>query len=707
MSSQLPEKLTFFSKYCLLACLYIFVSVHVGTAQDFKPVTIPKIPVYDTFFADNVIEDDYRYLEDFTNPEYTQWLQSQKKEGAKYLNKTSSKSNSFQAIDRYSYTDFNRRIKKGDYYFFYAYYNNQGTPALYYQTALHSKPKILVDPNYGAGKDNIVLKGYFVSGDSKYLAYQFSRNGSDWAELKVVEIAKGIHLDDELTGLKFSNVEWLNDGFFYTTYDQKGDFGKTINQKVYYHKLGTAQKDDKLIFHRKRNPDAEFDYVVTSNERFFVLKEVNPQAKKINIFYLDYQAENPVLRPLLTNLKDDVIILDSHEGKFLAKTSYNSENGKLVLINPKDPQNWEVVAANYNQAILLATHAFQDRIVCVYQANQRPLLVVFDYSGKALFTMEFPVATSLSGFYGGYNDEEVLFSLRSFTVPPVIYKFNLLTFERELTERTTVSFNFSKIKYEELEYMTDDSVMVPIVLVYEEGIKLDGSNLTLLEAYGGFGSILQPSYDPGIVYFIKKGGIYAFANIRGGGDKGLDWARAGRGINKQRSFDDFINAAEFLINNKYTSNENLAITGVSNGGLVVAASVVQRPDLFKVAVPIVAPLDMIRFEHFTVGNFHTDEYGSVSDSLGFFNLKSYSPYNNISETVNYPSMLVVTSEFDDRVPPFHSYKFVAKMQNRPAQKNPVVLKVEENSGHYGASTLYSNVKESSDIMGFIMYELDE
>ena len=244
-----------------------------------------------------------------------------------------------------------------------------------------------------------------------------------------------------------------------------------------------------------------------------------------------------------------------------------------------------------------------------------------------------------------------------------------------------------------------------MILVYNKELKQNGSNPTILQAYGGFGIVNQPSFDPGIVYFIKQGGIYAFANIRGGGDKGIDWARKGRGIYKQNSFDDFIAAAEFLIKNNYTSAEKLAATGTSNGGLVVATAAIQRPDLFRAVVPVVAPLDMIRFEKFTVGHWHTDEYGTVSDSVGFKRLLSYSPYHNIKNGVNYPSMLVITSENDDRVPPFHSYKFVAKLQNRDVQTNPVILKVEKASGHYGASTFMSNMKEKADIYGFIMYEL--
>ena len=282
---------------------------------------------------------------------------------------------------------------------------------------------------------------------------------------------------------------------------------------------------------------------------------------------------------------------------------------------------------------------------------------------------------------------------------------NIKTYKMELTQKTTVNFDFKKIEYKEVEYPAKDSVMVPMILVYEKGLELNGEHPVILNAYGGFGVVPSPGFDPGIVWFVKQGGVFAFANIRGGGDKGHKWAEDGKGANKQNSFNDFIAAAEYLIKNKYTNPDKLAATGASHGGLVVAAAAVQRPDLFKAVVPEVAPLDMLRFEKFTGGHWYTDEFGTVEDSASFLNLLAYSPYHNISDSINYPAMLVATSENDDRVPPFNSYKFVARLQSRNAQKNPVLLRIEKKSGHNGASTYQSMLKEKADIYGFIMHEL--
>lgn len=673
-------------------------------SQTSKNIITRQDATVDTFYNNYIIKDPYRWLEDVNSEETKDWVANQNKQSSRFLSKCSAKTKSYQSIDKYNTTKFKNPQKMGKYYFRYAYYNHVGSPALYYQEKLKEDPRILVDPNFISSKDEIMLKGYYLSKDSKYLAYQFSRNGSDWAELKIITLPNRINKKDHLTGLKFSQIAWLKDGFFYSVYQQDNKFGETKGQQVYYHKVGTEQSDDKLIFFRK-NPSIQFSYQTTSNERYFVLRETDEDAGKINIFYIDYQSENPHITPLITNLKDGIRILGSHDGKFIAQTSHNANNGSIVEIDPANPYKWNVIVPEFSESLLLKTMLFNDRIVTIYQSNQHPILAVYSYTGKMLYNLEFPVATSISGFEGNPNDEDLLFRFGSYTIPPVLYKFNLKTFKRKLTEQTAVTFDFNDIEYKEVEYKTNDTVAVSMTLVYEKGIKLDGTNPTILKAYGGFGIVAQPSFDPGIVYFIKHGGIFAFANIRGGGDKGSDWANAGRGDDKQNSFDDFIAAAKYLIQNKYTSPEKLAATGASNGGLVVAASAIERPDLFKAVVPIVAPLDMLRFEKFTVGHWYTDEYGTVTDSLSFTKLLAYSPYHNIQDSINYPAMMVLTSENDDRVPPFHSYKFVAKLQSREAQTNPILLKVEKDAGHYGAQSLSSNIRQMADIYGFIAFEL--
>ncbi len=549
-----------------------------------------------------------------------------------------------------------------------------------------------------------MLKGYWASKDSKLLAYQFNRNGSDWTELKVVSLSSGNHKKDHLENLKYSRIAWKDDGFFYTSYPRTDQMGKTMGQKVLYHKIGTDQSEDKVIFKRS-NPNLQFYYLTTSDERFFILKEINEERGTINIFYIDYESEIIALKPLLMNISNNLRILDSHDGKFIALTHSDSNNGSIIEVDPANPTQWRAIASEYSKALLLEAFPFADRIVAIYQSNQHPIITVYDYNGEILHSIELPLSTSVGGFSGEYYDEELLYYITSYTIPPVVYEFNIKTFEDKTTKQTQITFNHEDIVYKEVEFFSKDSVSVPMTLVYMKGLELDGTNPTILKAYGGFGAVESPSFDAGIVYFIKKGGVFAFANIRGGGDKGADWADDGSGLNKQNSFDDFIAAAEYLINRKYTNSGKLATIGASNGGLVVSAAAIQRPDLFKAVVPLVAPFDMLRFENFTVGNFHIDEYGTVTDSLSFTKLYNYSPYQNVKEDINYPAMLVITSENDDRVPPFNSYKFVARMQNRPAQKNPILLRVEKDSGHSGTSSKTRFIKQKADIYGFIMNEL--
>lgn len=705
---------------CIFTLLLVS-AIMVSYAQNYNNIVTEHRPVVDTFYNDYVLTDNYRWLENVNSTETMEWLHEQEKMSDRYLTKAVNRTDSKTSIDKYGTVKYDDPVKEGDYYFTYAFYNDswssgmgdfvssnsgseQTVPALFYRNYLEARYELLVDPNYISTKDLITLKGYWVSKDSKYLAYQFSRNGSDRAELKVVKLDNAQHIDDHLVGLRFSNIAWKDDGFYYSTYPKIDQFGVVAGQQVFYHKLGTGQEEDELVFKRK-NPRISFNYKSSSNERFFILKEDNEDHGIYNIFYIDFQSEQKSLKPLMMNLDYEISIHDSYKGKFIATTSYNANNRYIFEIDPENPYQWREIVPEFEEALLTGITTLQEKIVAIYQTEQSPAIIIFNYQGEILYTLELPVASSFGGLSGNWDDDEFLFSFESYTIPSVVYKFNINSFYKELLKQTSVTFDYDKIHTEEIECLTEDSVSIPMVIIHKKGLIPNGTNPTILKAYGGFGSVSSPSFNPGIIHFVMDGGVFVFAKIRGGGDKGREWAEAGKGENKQISIDDFISVAEFLINEKYTNPEKLAATGGSNGGLVVAAAAIQHPELFKAVVPVVAPLDMIRYEEFTVGHFHRDEYGTVADSIGFVNLLSYSPYHNIHDDVNYPSMLIVTAENDDRVPPFHSYKFVAGLQNRASQKNPIILKVEENAGHYGAYTRSSILDERAEIFGFIMYEL--
>ncbi len=674
-------------------------------AQKYEPVYAKEIPVIDTFYSNYIIEDKYRWLENTDGEDTKEWVDKENAMSQKFLSRTTTHTNSYNLIDKYSYVKFDNPQKDGDYYFTFAYYNFGNIPALFYQSSLNAEPKLLIDPKFISSKDRIVITDYSVSKNSKYMAYQFSRNGSDWAELKVLTLPGGIDKKDHLVNVKFSNIAWKDDGFYYSTFLRTGQWGKAIGQKVCYHKIGTDQSEDKVIFKREKSIYL-FSFLTSSNERFFILREDNIQRGTTSFFYIDFNSGQPAIRPLITNLRDEVNIIDSHNGKLIAKTFLSANNGSIVEIDPSNPTQWRLIVEGFPEAVLQKVVPFSDRIVAVYYMKQHPVITIFNYSGKALHSLEMPVGTSVDGLNGESTDEKINYYVKSYIMPPVVYNLNIKTYKEKVGKMTTITYGYDDLVIDAAEYPSGDGVKIPMLIVHKKDLKLNGDNPLILKTYGGFGIFETPSFDPGIVYFVKKGGVFAYAKVRGGGEKGSEWAIDGRGLNKQNSIEDFIYAAKYLIKQGYTNSNKLAALGASNGGLVVAAAVIQQPELFKVAVPQVAPLDMIRFENFSVGHWLVNEYGTVSDSLGFVSLLNYSPYQNIKETINYPSMLVITSENDDRVPPFHSYKFVARLQNRPVQQNPILLKVEKNAGHYGASNRLFSIKEKAEIFGFITYELE-
>ncbi|WP_291861185.1 prolyl oligopeptidase family serine peptidase [Marinilabilia sp.] len=676
-------------------------------SQEYNLIPARQEQVTDTFFNVHIIKDNYRWLEKTDSPETIEWIAKQNEMSGNWLKKAERETNSFNEIDKNRHFRYNFPKKEGKYFFSFAFTDTRVGSSLLINTSRNKKTReILIDPyNDISRKDKINISGYQVSKNAELLAYQFTRNGSDWHEVGVVRLPSGKHLKDHLEGIKFSGLAWHKNGFFYSVFEQEGKFGPTSGQKVFYHKIGNTQEMDELIFERPQRPWVNFDFTTTSDERFFMLTETDERNDKVSVFYKDFNSHQPFLRPLITNFDRSLQIIDSRDGKFIALISDESGSNRVVEIDPAKPLQWREIVPPFSEGVLMDVAPYIDRMVLTLQSNNHPILLVMGYDGTVLHQAKFPFISSIHALEGEPEDDMVRFILTSWTVPPVVYEFNIKSFEKEIVERTEVPFDFEQLEYTELEYQSEEGVHVPLVLVHKKKVERDGKNPVLLSAYGGFGTVSTPSYRSEIIHFVEHGGIFAFANIRGGGDKGPKWAKAGKGQHKQNSFDDFIAAAEYLIDQNYTNPDFLAATGGSNGGLVVAAAATQRPDLFKAVVPVVAPTDMIRFEQFTVGHWHNDEYGTATDSASFCRLKDYSPFHNIKEKVNYPSMLVVTSENDDRVPPFHSYKFVARLQNREAQTNSILLKVEEKAGHYGGMTYSSSIQKGADVYSFIMHEL--
>ncbi len=686
-----------------LACALFF-----AIALDGQPIEYPNIKPgnhLDTLF-NQIITDKFRSLEDPNSSSTQTWLEAQEQLAKKELRKADAEINSFGRMDHFAYTRYTSLTKKRAYYYA-LYYTAGGTPGVYYQKSPKGDPELLVDPLQISTKDQIRIDSYEPSKDSKYLAIEYSRNGSDWKEIKVMDIKSGKFLDDRLKNVKYSSIAWRGHGFYYTKYPDH-DLGQALGAEVYYHKVGEPQLKDELIFKRKDAPENSFSVLTTDDEQFMILVEHDRRNGLGNIFCHDFEAEIPGLRPLLMKLsgEEQLNILGSHKGKLIALSYKDADQGMLISIDPEEPRKWKTVVPEIPDASAEEILLLEEKILVKYLTEGIEKILFFDYSGSPLQSIDIPFGYSADNFSGEYLDKKLIFAYSGYTQPKLVYQLDLESYKMKPLGQTLVNFDPSDFARKQLDLPSTDGTMIPVHIFYKKNMDFSKPHPTLLSAYGGFGIVVKAHFQPGIVHFLEEGGIYAVARIRGGGEKGLEWARQGRGKNKQQSFDDFIAAAEYLIDQNYTSPDQLAIKGTSNGGLVVAVAMTQRPELFKVVVPIVSPFDMLRFQKFTVGHFHTGEYGAVEDSLGFQSLLSYSPLHNIEEQINYPATLIMTGENDDRVPPLHSYKFAAKLQSRPAQKNPVLLRVAKDAGHYGTfSSFHASLQERAQIYDFILYHL--
>lgn len=692
-------------KKTLLLALFLASRHYSLCAQIAETIPTETEPVQESFY-DIVVADPYRYLENLNSERVQQWVKEQNKAANKYLNKLKNKNNALINLSQYSHTEFELPQREGKYYFQYMHIDEHSGAGLFFQKDLDGSPMLLIDPRHISTKDKIALSGYGLSKNSKYLAYQFHRDGSDWAEIQVINM-NGRRQKDHLKHVKFSDITWQGDGFYYSVYRVPDSLTALVNEEVYYHTLGNNQEDDRMVFRRPQRPTTEIDIRVTSDERFLIIREEDEQQGRLNYFIRDAMDPDSSLRPFVRQPKHHLDILDSHDGSIFALTTLDSNNMTLVKIDPRTPLNWVQFLPEVDDALLMDAMILEKHIAVVYQVGTHQKLVFFSYDGKIAHIEPIPEFCALGELGGNKYDRELIYYFTTYFVPPIVYKLNLETFQSTLLQKTGITFDPKIFEIREVEYPSKDGTLVPMTILNKKGIKLDAKNPTLLTAYGGFGIVSKPSFDPGLVYFLEKGGVFAFAKIRGGGEKGLQWHRKGSGANKQNSFDDFIAAAEYLIRENYTASRHLAITGSSNGGLVVGAAMTQRPDLFAAAVPVVGVFDMLRFEKFTVGTFHRDEYGTVETESGFKQLLAYSPLHHIKAGVNYPATLIVTAENDDRVPPFHSYKFAATLQNNSGQTNPVLLLVEKNAGHYGNLTISGRVEFKANVYAFILKHTGE
>lgn len=684
-----------------------------ANAQKLQYPETKKVDHVDTYFGVKVA-DPYRWLEDDNSAETAQWVEAENKVTFGYLEKIPYRHRVKQRLeDLFNYARYTAPYRKGNYYFFYKNDGLQNQSVLYIQKGLDGTPEVLIDPNKFSADGTSRLGTFALSKDGKYATVGVSRSGSDWQDFFVMDVAAKMYLPDTLLWMKFSSAAWQGNGFYYSRFDapEKGKelSSKNLNQKVYYHKVGTPQSADDLIYEDSAHPERLNGVGTTEDERFAILFiSERASGKQGNaLFYRDLSKGEKTFQPIMPTISDDTYgVIDNIGDKFLIRTNKNAPNGRVVLVDPKNPEekNWKTILPEKPEPLQGAGTA-GGRLFATYLKDVSTRAYVYSLEGKLENEVELPTLGVAGGFGGERDDKFVFYTFTSFTFPPTIYRYDIATKKSSLFRATEIRhFNPSDYETKQVFFKSKDGTSVPMFIVYKKGLVLNGKNPTLLYGYGGFNASTTPSFGPLRLALLEQGFVYASANMRGGGEYGEKWHEAGTKLKKQNVFDDFIAAAEHLIATKYTSPQMLAIQGGSNGGLLMGAVINQRPDLFKVALPAVGVMDMLRFHKFTIGHAWIADYGSSDNEQEFQALYRYSPLHNIKEGFNYPATLITTADHDDRVVPAHSFKYAATLQEKYRGDNPILIRIQTRSGH-GASSTTKAIEETADIYSFIFYDI--
>jgi prolyl oligopeptidase len=671
-----------------------------------------KVDHVDTYFGVKVA-DPYRWLEDDNSEQTRQWVEAENKVTFGYLEQIPQR----QAIkDRltklWNFERFSAPRQRGGRYFVFRNNGLQNQSVLYTMDSVSAEPKLLLDPNLLSTDGTVALSETVPSKDGKLLAYGLSSAGSDWQEWHVRDVASGKDLPDLIQWVKFSQASWLADGsgFFYSRYDEpdpKAAMTKTnYFQKLYFHKLGTKQSEDKLIYERKDKKEWGFYGVVSDDGKYLVILSSEGTDPKTRVLYKDLARPDSQVVELLMDFDAAYDFIDNQGSIFYLKTDLNAPRGRVIAIDVARPQkeNWKEIVPQQPET-LDSINIIAGRFVASYLKDAHSAIRFFALDGKAEGELVLPGIGSADGFAGKAADTETFYRFDSFTTPGTIYRYDFTTGTSEIFRQPKVDFDSSKYETKQVFVASKDGTKVPMFITSRKGLRLDGTNPTLLYGYSGFAVPETPYFSIPRAVWMEMGGVYAVANMRGGSEYGEEWHQAGTKLNKQNVFDDFTACARWLIDQKYTSTPKLAITGASNGGLLVGAEMTQHPELFGAAIPQVGVMDMLRFQKFTIGWGWADEYGSSDDEKYFKTLYAYSPYHNLKPGVKYPSTLITTADHDDRVVPAHSFKFAARLQECQAGDMPVLIRIETRAGHGGGKPIAKIIEESADMMAFLVREL--
>lgn len=660
------------------------------------------------------VSDPYRWLEDLDSAETKAWVEAQNKVTGAYLSGIHDR----EAIERrltelWNYERFSAPSKEGGRYFFSRNDGLQNQNVVYWLDRLDGEPKVLIDPNKLSADGTVALAGASVSPDGKHFAYGLSSGGSDWQEWHVREVETGRDLPDHLRWVKFSGASFSRDGkgFYYSRYDEPREGGQLEDanyfHKLYYHRLGTPQSEDRLVYHRPDSKDLGFAGQVSEDGRYLVIHLWKGTEIDNGVAYRDLTVPDAPVVELLTGFDASYQYLGNDGPLFWFRTNLDAPRGRVIAIDLRKParEHWSEVIPQAAETLEGVSCLYRN-FVALYLKDARSQVRIHDLSGKFLRELPMPGLGSVGGFAGKMDDRETFYTFSNFTTPEAIYRYDLSTGASTVFRETRVpGFDSARYETRQVFYTSKDGTRVPMFICHKKGLTLDGKNPTLLYGYGGFSISLTPNFSVSQVVWMERGGVYAVANLRGGGEYGEDWHQAGMKLKKQNVFDDFIAAGEWLIANRYTAKEHLAISGASNGGLLVAASMIQRPDLFGAAIVAVGVLDMLRFHKFTIGWGWVSDYGSPDDPEEFKALLAYSPYHNLKPGTAYPPTLITTADHDDRVVPAHSFKFAAALQNAQAGLAPVLIRIETRAGHGGGKPTSKKIEEAADEIGFLLREL--
>lgn len=702
--------------FLIVVVLSIFVSCKKEVNTE-KNVTVnypetKKVDTVDTYFGQQVA-DPYRWLEDDRSKATESWVKAQNKTTFGYLDNIPYRKDLKERLTQvWNYEKIGAPFKEGDYSYFYKNDGLQNQYVIYrYKTGNDPKTaEVFLDPNTFKEDGTISLGGLSFSKNGKIAAYAISEGGSDWRKILIMNAETKEIVEDTIIDVKFSGMSWYkNEGFYYSSYDKpKGSelSAKTDQHKVYYHKLNTKQSEDKLIYGGTEEEKHRYIYgQVTEDDKYLVITpRVSTSGNKLYI--KDLSVPNAAFVEILGHTDSDSNLIENVGSKLYIMTNLDAPNQKIVTVdasNPK-PEHWVDFIAETDHVLSPSTAG--GYFFAEYMVDAVSKVLQYDYNGKLVREVELPGIGSAGGFGAKKEEKELYYSFTNYITPGSIYKYDIENGNSELFRKPNIDFNPEDYESNQIFYSSKDGTKIPMIITHKKGLELNGKNPTILYGYGGFNISLTPSFSIANVVWMEQGGIYAVPNLRGGGEYGKAWHDAGTKMKKQNVFDDFIAAAEYLIDAKYTSSDYLAIRGGSNGGLLVGATMTQRPELVKVALPAVGVLDMLRYHTFTAGAGWAYDYGTSEDSKDMFEyIKGYSPIHNVKKGIEYPATLVTTGDHDDRVVPAHSFKFAAELQDKQSGNNPTLIRIETDAGHGAGTPVSKTIEQISDIYGFTLYNM--